>query len=102
MTKLDSEERKLLLEDGGGQRRHTCPECRPAVEFPSLEAMGSHLERHSPVEVAEFHPKTKEPLTKPCCKGCGRHFPIKGQKQRRYLHETMCDGSAPLPSRVKP
>lgn len=83
-----------------GLRPILCPECLQA--FSSPEALGPHLERHSPV-LPPLFTKTGRPKSRPCPKGCGRHFPNiyrnnTGRPTHTYrYHITLCDGQAPLP-----
>lgn len=76
---------------------YACPECDE--DFVAPELLGSHLERHREVGFPMFS-KTGKPQTKPCPRGCGRHFRTKGggwQRTEMNEHVPLCDGSEPIP-----
>ncbi len=79
-------------------RVFTCPECD--VNFKVPEDMGVHLERHREVTHPVFkHDRRKGRVcrSKPCPKGCGRHFSAEGAKNAKMgqlkEHIPNCDGS---------
>lgn len=82
----------------GGEARYRplfCPECRIGIDEP--ERLGVHIERHREVGAPIFG-RGGRVVSKPCPKGCGRHFPPKGEHDfRRHLQ--LCEGDAPIPVR---
>jgi len=69
---------------------YLCPECK--VQLPH-EAVGPHVERHREVKPPVYDPRSGEQTSRPCPKGCGRHF-LKPSEYRE--HAGLCDGQAPL------
>lgn len=81
-----------------------CPECGQN-SFRTPEDLGTHLERHRPVDTAKFSTRGI-PLSRECPKGCGRWFVVRRSENstRQALeskelnaHVRLCDGSEPLP-----
>lgn len=77
-----------------GYRPLVCPECRVRIDEP--ERLGVHIERHREV-MAPIRGKMGEVVSKPCPKGCGRHFPPKGAYDFRR-HVQLCEGEKPIPA----
>ncbi len=73
-----------------------CPEC--PEKFSGPEALGPHLERHRPVYPPLFTARGL-PASRPCPKGCGRHFG-RGSQLQAEEHVLNCDGSLPLAPRA--
>lgn len=70
-----------------------CPECMTPFREP--DDLSFHLERHREVRPMVRHRRTGEVLSKPCPRGCGRHFPHWKEYEE---HKRLCDGKPPLPA----
>jgi len=79
--------------EGPKGRAMECPECR--VPYGDAEGLSMHLERHREVLPPSYDPGTKELMSRPCPKDCGRHFLSKREYKE---HSELCDGSKPLPT----
>lgn len=78
---------------GPEPRIFRCPEC--PTTCPDADALGAHIERHSPL-----HSGGGEPRTVSCPAGCGRTFPSPRKEVPADVrtHAEACDGQPPLPS----
>lgn len=85
-----------LLPTGYREGFLICPECTEPFKDP--EKLCFHLERHREVRGVVRHKKTGEVLSRPCPKGCGRHFPHWKEYEE---HKRLCRGQAPLPNKYE-